>query len=87
MEQTNLDTTRSEQVAIMFLEWVQDKKYWRAAKRVGGGWFKIDGNGGTFTTSQLFKIFIKEIDDELLAAAQTERCVQEEEASKNFGGI
>jgi hypothetical protein len=25
MEQTNLDTTRSEQVAIMFLEWVQDK--------------------------------------------------------------
>ncbi len=81
-----LSAVGHERVATMFLEWVQDEQYWRTVKRLGGKWFKI-GVYGDYTTSQLFKMFIKELAEELSAVELSAYYSQLEEASKNFGGL
>lgn len=75
-----------KQVSIMFVEWIQSEGYWKAAKRVGGRWFKI-GVGGNYYTSELFDKFMSETEEELSKIELTEHLKNIEEASKTFVGI
>lgn len=47
---------------VSFLDWVSDEKYMRLSKSVGK-WFKM-GVQETYTSTQLYNLFKKEIDNE-----------------------
>jgi len=64
-----LSAVSYEKVAVMFLEWAHEK-YWRTAKRLGGAWFKV-GDGGNYNASEVFKIFLKEMEEELSSVELT----------------
>ena len=45
---------------VSFLEWVSSEKYMRLSKDVGHKWFSI-GMSETYTTEELYELFLKEI--------------------------
>lgn len=48
---------------ILFLDWISENQYLRIAKRVGHKWYKIGGDV-TYSTKDLYKVFINEIKKE-----------------------
>lgn len=52
---------------VSFLEWVSFEGYLRLSEKAGHKWFK-PGITETYTTIELYELFIKEVEDEIHAA-------------------
>ena len=49
---------------VLFLEWVSRGNYWRLSKSAGHKWFKFNKTE-TYTTLELYQLFIKDIEKEI----------------------
>lgn len=71
---------------ISFLEWVSFEKYHRLSKDAGHKWFKL-GDSNSYTTTELFHLFCKEMNDEAMQTIVCEYKKNLEIEAKNFGGL
>jgi len=71
---------------VSFLEWVSFEGYMRLSEKAGHKWFKMKVVE-TYTTAELYNVFVKEIEDENRANDLDEYNKQLEFEASRFGGL